>query len=208
MLVLYAVYFRTNPAMERYITHLIPFLLIPGGFGVATVINLKKHNFPYARVIIALFTGALFFQGISTWIGIRGWGDKSWFQISYDERAAEMTRNRIKSKDTLLLASFPEPYYYVSRLSTHSITDTPPHVYIPDSLNTKEIIISEDMGMRDIFPTFTKFLDKNMQDRKVDSFYVHLPYHYADYSRKGDKEVILYKTTVKELKERIKSIKE
>ena len=207
IVMLYSVYFRTNPAMERYITHLIPFLLIPAGYGLAEVISMGSSSYRFAKTVIILMALALLFQGLTTWMGIHEWGDKSWFSISYDERAALLTSKRIVMRDSLLLASFPEPYYYVSSLSTHSITDTYPYVYIPDALNDKEIVISEDMGMRDIFPTFTSFLTTHMQDRRLDTFYVHLPYHYAAYSREETHPVTLYKTTVGELKERIQNSK-
>jgi len=71
-------------------------------------------------------------------------------------------------------------------------------------LNMKELVISNDMGMHDQFPHFSHFLQTHMSSFKIASFRVQKPYHFGAYSRKEIYPVVLYKTTVLELKKQIR----
>ena len=204
ILLLFTVYYRTNPGMERYLTHLIPFILLPAGYGLVQMYTKILNKTVVARLALLILIFLISLQIYITYQGIRNWGDKTWYQESYDEKVAVRTSQLIHSKNALLLVSFPEPYFYYSRLSTYSITDTYPYIYIPNTLNMKELVISNDMGMHDQFPHFSHFLQTHMSSFKIASFRVQKPYHFGAYSRKEIYPVVLYKTTVLELKKQIR----
>lgn len=127
----------------------------------------------------------------------------TWFRESYEEKAAKIIREKIKNKDSLILVSFPESYYYHTKFSTHSITDYYPYVYIDESLNNFEITLILDMGMRDVFPNFTRLVEEKFTGLKIDEFWVGEVYHFADRIEPETKPVEVYNLTVKELKAKI-----
>lgn len=204
LVILLGVYVRVNPAMERYMTHLIPFLLIPASYGLSEVFRLLPGRSVLVRiVVIVCFSALLMLQGFMTFQGLRTRGDRSWFRVSYDEKAAALTSGYLHDPDTLLLASFPEPYYLVSRHSTYSLIDSYPFIYIPDSLNNRPILVSDDIGMLDLFPHFSQLLHRQLSSRVIATFPVNEVYHYREYTREEDIPVTLYLTTVGELKKKI-----
>jgi hypothetical protein len=219
-LVLGLQYHRVNPTMERYWTHLIPFFLIPASYGLVQIVAFvkktpvilsKSEESPSMRSLITFkMTSVLLLIGLLTvWQtsvtsqGFRNRGDRSWYRMSYEEKAARMVASQINNKQTLLIASFPEPYYFFTNISTHSIADSPPYIYIPDALNDRNVIIIQDMGMYDIFPRFSKFLTENMQDYRQNSFSVNEYYHYGIRSEKERFPITIYQTTLGEIKKSI-----
>src|SRR5262249_54375056 len=137
LLLLGITYYHINPEMERYMTHLIPLLLIPGSYGIYFASS-KVLRHPGKRSASRIFSGfwtsqndsvsvsvrnfdkqvyttvlSLFivFQLIFTARGLRNLNDPSWFRPSYEEKAALLVGNKLSDKP-MLIASFPEPYYY------------------------------------------------------------------------------------------------
>ena len=197
-------YYRVNPYAQRYWTHLLPFLIIPASFGLSHTLSwlqkqkmLKRHAGGMMLILLVLT------QVVMTYGGVKNWQNGAWSRSSYEEKAGELVKERIHNPSTLILASFPESYYLLTGYSTHSISDTPPFIYLHESLDSEGIVIVQDMGMYDLFPTFSTFLDTSMQDKKRSSFRVNVLYRYADRSSPEKYPVTLYQTTVKELKERI-----
>ncbi|MDP3941943.1 MAG: glycosyltransferase family 39 protein [bacterium] len=196
------IYNRINPEMDRYMTHLIPFLLIPATYGLSRTIRKgNAYQFPFILLLIPLF----FIQGLLSYNGIKNWSDKSWFRISYEERAAKMMRRYIRSKNPILIVSFPEPYYFYTKATTQSVTDTYPFIYIDDSLNSSPAVIVSDMGMKDLFPHFATFLEKHISDRITTHFQIGERYHFANRSEIETSPTTVYETTIGELKKRIKN---
>jgi hypothetical protein len=193
------IYYKVNPEMERYMTHLIPFLLIPASYGLVQILKQKKHA--VSVMVIILLT----LQTVFTYQGLRTSQDASWFRISYEEKAAEKIKQYIaQEQDPLLIVSLPEPYYYHLQVSTHSITNEYPYIYIDETLDNQIVFLVSDMPMHEIFPTFSNFIANNLQKYKLTEFWVQENYHYIDTTYKEKYPVILYKMTLKELKNKIK----
>lgn len=190
------IYHRINPEMERYLTHLLPFLLIPAGFGIWGM----KHLQLFRVLCIVL----VILQVIISAQGLRYLNDASWYRTSYEQKVADKLKPLVKDSKTLLLVSTPEPYYYTLKNSTHSIADTPPYVYISDTLDDRTIIIIQDMAMHDIFPNFTTFLEENLQKYKKTTFTVNENYHSANRSEREKFPTVIYEMKLGELKSLIR----
>jgi len=207
LILLTIIYYRVNPDMDRYITHLIPFLLIPASYGLTQVISFikSKRNFRAMSVLTILLLVTMF-QTIKTYSGMRYDQNPSWYHISYEEKAAIMIRHYVRNDKPLLVVSLPEPYFYINNLSTQSITDTPPFIYIDNSLNHEQILLVVDMGMYEIFPNFTKFATNNLQQYKIVQFFVHEKYHYSYKIYDEIHPVSIYKLTVQQLKTSVSAL--
>lgn len=193
------IYYKVNPEMDRYMTHLIPFFLIPASYGLAHVLKTKKI-FLFVIVIILLLL-----QGVLTFHGLRLSQDSSWFRIAYEEKAAKILKKYLPNQqDTLIIVALAEPYYYNLQTSTHSITNTYPYIYLDDSLNKQTVFLVLDMPMHEIFPNFSHFVTNNLQTYKVTEFWVQEKYHYIHTIYQEKYPVVLYKMTVGELKNKIK----
>lgn len=200
------VYYRINPAMERYGTHLIPFLLIAASFGLADTIK-RTRTFGITGAIVIVGGIALTgFQLATTVRGFRDWGDGAYVRASYEEKATKEVANRLQAKDTLLIVSFPEPYFYFTGASTQSVANSPPYIYIDNVPDERQVLIVDDMGMRDLFPRFSAFLRDSMQEAKRDEFFVGERYQYAFHAASEDTPVILYQTTLGRLNNKISSL--
>ncbi len=244
-LLLGPIYYRINSEMERYWTHLIPFFIIPAGYGldflvrdvlkqfsrhksqilnpksqtnknnqnknVQNVLSLKNLTFRSLfriwnlelRISNVTIVVLLFFlianQILTTYNGFRMWGDRSWYSVSYEEKAAKKVAEKITEKPTLLIASFPEPYYYFTRIPTQSIADTYPYIFMEDLPKDAQIIIIQDMGMYDLFPRFSSFLTKKLSKFRDSSFKIDAIYHYSFRAKKEENPIILYKIRFKDL---------
>jgi hypothetical protein len=193
------VYYKVNPEMERYLTHLIPFLLIPASYGFVEILRQKK---PAITVIII---SLLILQAINTYQGLRPSQASSWFRISYEEKAAQKIKPYLpQEQDLLLIVSLPEPYYYHLGVSTHSISNEYPYIYIDEALDKQTVFLVLDMPMYEIFPKFSTFITNNLQEYKLTEFWVQENYHYIDTTYKEKSPVTVYKMTLKELKNKIK----
>lgn len=206
-LVLVPIYYQINPEMQRYWTHLVPFFLIAAGYGFYTlVLNLKAKVkwFIKLLMILLVFIFPLFQIYLTAW-GIKPWHGASWTRESYEEKAAKIISSKIDPHtDPIIIASLPEPYYIFTGKVTHSINDNPPYLYINESLDGKDAYVISDMGMVDIFPNFAKFIDANINQYKVDEFWVNEDYHYSIRTEKEKRPVKVYRIKLSELKSIIK----
>ncbi len=194
------IYHQINPDMERYFTHLIPFLLIPASFGLlyffkTAFVNQTKS---IRYLFFALLSFLIFYQIVVTARGLRYLNDPSWYSPSYEDTAAHLVKKYI-SGHPLLITSHPEPYYYFTGLDTQSIADTPPFLYLPPVSYNQQIVIIEDMGMHADFPRFTSVLYKRLQKYKYDSFRVDEGYHESKLFLPENSPVVLYKISFGEL---------
>jgi hypothetical protein len=228
-LLLGPIYYRINPEMERYWTHLIPFFIIPAGYGLYNIIvfvqntqktqlfrGIRKSEHLTIRntdllsflsipklnrfLLLPLLIVLIANQIMITYNGFRFWGDRSWYSVSYEEEAARKVAEKISNKPTLLIASFPEPYYYFTRIPTQSIADRYPYIFIEDTPDDAQLIIIQDMGMHDLFPRFSSFLTKKLYRYQDSSFKIDKIYHYSFSSKKEENPIILYKIRFEELR--------
>ena len=199
---LFVIYHRVNPDMERYMTHLIPFLLIPASYGLITVVKTIKNRYKTKLLIRSILLIPLillvFLQILLTASGMKYSQDSSWYRTSYEDRSASLVKKYLHGKSQLLIASYPEPYYYALQVPTQSISDTYPYLFLDAVSQDQQLIIIEDMGMHDDFPNFTTFLNKNLQKNKIAIFRVDENFHYVDRVEKEIYPVVIYKITYKE----------
>ena len=59
----------------------------------------------------------------------------------------------------------------------------------------------QDMGMRDIFPSFSQLIDKKLADFLIDEYIVGENYRFGSYVKPEDKPTRVFKLTLKELKD-------
>jgi|GEM_PF-3269228 len=244
------IYHRINPGMERYMTHLIPFLLIPAAYGIVTTYRINYSVISRSKMTRDLMGISLPLSGIEmtklvvfvllvilqitiSYQGLHISQDPSWFRISYEEKAAQMvgkfltqnchtefisasSKNQQKipkqvrddnNCNVLLIVSLPEPYFYNLHMSTQSVADTPPFIYIDNVKDDQKILIVEDMGMHAVFPNFTKFLESHLKSFEEKRFFVHENFHVTDTVLKEKYPVVLYEITLGELKTKIKNNK-
>jgi hypothetical protein len=62
------------------------------------------------------------------------------------------------------------------------------------------------MGMRTVFPTFSKFIDEKLSSYKIGEFWVGENYHYLNFSKKETHPISVYKLSLSKLKDVIKNI--
>ncbi len=218
------IYHRINPDMERYMTHLIPFLLIPSSLGLGIVIkkfSTKLHNTYYILLTTFLL---IILQLFTTYQGLRYLHDNSWYRISYEEKSARLfslspdsigvseveglgkTQPALKlwpASNTILIASLPEAYYYDLNIPTQSINDNYPFIYMENVKDNPTLIIIVDMPMREIFPIFTRFVTRNLQKYKTGEYYVHELYHSTNIVEKEKYPVSIYNISFRELREKL-----
>jgi hypothetical protein len=186
-------YYQVNPLMQRYWTNVIPFMLILVG---ASAIYAKKLP-KFALAMLVIFTA---WQSWLTLGGIRDWHGGIWQQQGYEESSAKSLNQHLKPDD-LLIVSFPEPYYYFTRHSTHSINDNFPYVYVPDALDEREVVVVEDMGMRQVFPNFSRMAQEGLGEYKLTEYRTNTKYRYTTTVIEEQGPVIAYRLKLATLKE-------
>lgn len=193
-------YYQTNPAMQRYFIHLIPFILLPASYTLTKVFQWSRKSAPLTKYAVAgLFVVGLLWQGNTAYQGLHPQNDGLWFTVGYEAEAAELVTSHIPEQ-ALIIASFPEPYFLETKHSTQSIADVPPFIHIPDSLNDKTVIIIEDEGMRQIFPEFTKVLQNKAEKYKVREIPLPTAYRYGATIKNANEPIRLYDVKIGELK--------
>jgi hypothetical protein len=193
ILILLAGYYRVNPGMERYVTHLSPLLLVAGGYGILHFIKFK----PRAIVLLFIFLG-LSWQGMKTWDGLRGVDNGIWYKPGYEEISAKKLKSKTGNTD-MLITSTPEPYYLLAGSPTQSIADSFPYIYA-NLPKQEKITIVEDENMRRIFPNFSNFVQKNLNPYKVNEYWVNAPVRYTTYIAPEQKPVTVYQINAQKLK--------
>jgi hypothetical protein len=191
------IYYHVNPAMDRYYTHLLPFLLIPASYGLVSVLKTKHPIAVISFLVIA------FIQIMTTYQGLKPSQDTSWYRTSYEEKAAQKVRPYITNENQLLIVSQPEPYSYITHASIHSVTNSPPFVYLNDEYINQKVIVVLDMGMYEIFPSFADLITSKLQNHKIAEFWIKEKYHYTNNIYEEKYPVKIYKLTLRELKQKI-----
>jgi 4-amino-4-deoxy-L-arabinose transferase-like glycosyltransferase len=210
LIILGAVYYHINPNMDRYITHLLPIMLVAAGYGILRLVDFKT-----SRLMVAVFGLFLCLQIIKTWQGLHHIDRGIWFKQGYEEKSAKTLNSKLNtSKDLalgcsarrprgteqavqngtgcLLIASMPEPYYLFTGIPTQSIADTPPYIFAKLPAQTKLVII-DDQGMQAIFPRFASFIQKNLSQYQTAQYPVGEPLRYTTSIIQEQQPVKIYK---------------
>lgn len=194
------IYYQVNPLMQRYWTHLLPFLLLPASIGLRQLISLAGKT-PVGVGYAGLFL-LLWYQGVQTFTGIQQWKQGAYLRISYEEKAAQILKSSLAPTD-LLVVSLPEPYYFFTRLPTQSIADVYPFLFAEDIAPEQSVVIVQDAGMRYHFPSFSTFLDREMQTVKQHQFWVGEAYAVQERFEPETIPIVIYTTTWGELKNKL-----
>lgn len=200
------IYCRSNVNIARYGSHLIPFLLIPASYASSESLKtfrLKKQNFRITVFILILIISV---QATISFRGLKYRDAGLWFTPGYEEESARKISSAVTDKKTILLVSFPEPYYYFSGLSTYSLSDKYPFIYLSNELNSDPLFIVSDMGMHDLFPNFSSFLSVKMGNYKLKQLNTGSIYRYADRKLPEKYPVEIYLMKVGDLKKILKQI--
>jgi hypothetical protein len=138
-------------------------------------------------------------QMLMSYQGLHNRDDGVWFLEGYEEVAAKNARPYI-GKDSLVIASFPEPYHFFTRAGTHSLAADPPFIYIDKQLDGRTVTVIDDMGMRQLFPQFSNLLEREFEAHKVAEFRTGVPYRYAADVMEETETVKVYKLKLSELR--------
>jgi hypothetical protein len=198
-----SIYHHINSDMERYLTHVIPFLLIPASFGFARLLQTLRQTQGKTQrsamtVVLLLLIG---WQSVATFQGLGSLGNPSWFRTSYEEKSALMLKKYLqKDEHVLLLTSLPEPYYFFTDESTQSLTDVPPYIYLPKTFDEQRVLIVEDMGMHVYFPTFSTVLSTKFAKYTKATYRVQEQFHYENTTFPEKYPVTLYEIKLSDLR--------
>ncbi|MGH7204357.1 MAG: glycosyltransferase family 39 protein [Candidatus Levyibacteriota bacterium] len=199
------IYAIVNPAMERYMTHLLPFFIIPASYGLLkTCMFIRDRRLALRLCGIGFIFILVVYQIMMTYQGLRSLNDPSWFAVSYEEQSAKMLKKYLQSGD-LLVVSMPEPYYFFTGASTVSVADAKPYLYVPSTLDHETVVVVDDIGMRTYFPEFSTLLQKSLKEYKFVSYPIAEQFHYSDKDRKDSKMVIVYRLKLGTLRHKIAS---
>ncbi len=202
LLLLEFMYYQTNPGIQRYVIHLLPFLLLTASYAVHELSQMSRAFVRYG--FIALFTLGCLWQGYFTYQGLHNRDNGVWFISGYEDATAQAVLPYVRSDD-ILITSFPEPYYLTTGISTQSVSDIAPFVYIPESEDTKDVLIVEDAGMHTVFPRFSSLIHLQLLKYKFKELPISSAiFRYGDDITSTNDPIILYRMTLAELKSVIK----
>ncbi|MBW3538342.1 glycosyltransferase family 39 protein [Candidatus Parcubacteria bacterium] len=199
-----ATYYQVNPEMQRYWTHLIPFMVIPASFGLHQTVKWTTSAWQQRRGLPLAYAAAAALllvpvQAHASYRGIKSWHGGLWQQPGYEEVAARAVGEAAPS-DVLLIVSFPEPYYLFSGRPTHSLADAYPFIYIDGVPDSQPVLVVQDMGMRDQFPRFSEVLDRHLQEFQTGQLHTGSHYRYQARIEPEEQPVRLYQLPLGELR--------
>jgi hypothetical protein len=192
-------YYQINPAIQRYFIHLIPFLLVPASYGAFSIIK-RVRNLSLLPKIASVGVGfaLVVVQADISFAGLHNKDNGLWFEPGYEAQAALITRDLVPN-DAMLVVSQPEPYFLIHHLPTQSIVDTPPYLYLRNTLPTKKIVVIDDEGMRYLFPKFHTFLTDHLARYKMHELSLAAPFRYAGSISDPTEGISVYQLSLQEL---------
>jgi len=184
-------YIRTNPTMDRYWTHLLPFLVAPAAYALAALWR--------RRVAAIVITLTATIQIITSFAGLRTEPGNPWFRPGYEALAAQHV-NAVIPPGALLIVAQPEPYYFLTGHPVQSISDQPPFLHTLSVAPDRPIYIIEDQAMRQIFPHFSNFLYENLQDHQIRQLEIGTDFRYITQIAPEDKALTIYRVSQSEIR--------
>lgn len=219
------IYYRTNPLQQRYSTHLMPIFLIGASYAflsswskaigsrnfiysgilsVALALSRMTRRDLHTRSVILLFFVVVLIalQIRMTFYGFKKWSNGDWNKPSYEEEAA-VRLNEFLDNGDVLIAAMPEAYYYFTGHTIQGVSSQPPFYHAENLADDTNLIIVNDMAMRDIHPDFSAFLESQLQDYKFAEFDVAGRYQYLTHTL-DNSAIVLYKISQGKLHEELK----
>jgi hypothetical protein len=199
-----AVYYRINPGMERYLTHLLPFLIIPAALAGECMVRkyIKFSQSQFSRALMLLLITLFGLQTSMTYLGLHDRNDGIWFLPGYEQLSAQQLNMTIDN-NALILTAMPEPYNFFTSNSTYSIAADYPYIYIEDYLNNREIYVINDHSMQQYFPAFSVFIESSLQNYLFSQYAVNTPFRFRDQITTDVSGVKVYKIKLIELRARL-----
>lgn len=155
LFVLGSSYLLLNPTVLRYSTHLLPFILIPASYGAWEIISRSVTKNKWHALLIGAFALVqiyISYLGTSIWVGDQ-------LKITgYKEEVAVKLMEHADLEDKLLLVSTPESFYYHTKATVQSVSNTSPYIFLNTTPANTNLVLVEDAGMRVYFPAFVSAL--------------------------------------------------
>ncbi len=196
------VYFKINPLQQRYHTHLLPMLIVSATYSLIYLNNYVSKNRNLKYLFYILVTIGVIYQVSLSRLGFSNWNSGDWKQKSYEEVSAT-TLNKYLTSNEFIFAAMPEPYYYFTNHATRSISEGSPYLYLKELEDERDIVIVNDMAMRDIFPDFSKFVGDNLTKYKLAQYLTNINYRYKFYAKSEEYPVVVYRLKLKDLKNKL-----
>jgi hypothetical protein len=189
-LLMLIVYYNLNPKMIRYSTHTLPFLLIPGGYFLSMMSGKK---------IIGTFIFLAFLQLTNSFVGIKNWNMGDWTKPTYEETSARQLAPYLR-EGQVIVAAFPEPYYFFTGKTVVGVTNETPFADFESIDDQTEIIVVNDLAMKNLFPAFYDLVEKQLDDYKIGQFFTNRNYRYKTGVSKEKMPVFIYRIKLWDLK--------
>jgi hypothetical protein len=197
--VLAAVYFRVNPTMARYGAHLLPILIIPATYCLLTIWDHRRLR----RIAIAPAAALALYQAITSYHGLHAAAPDLWFTQGYEQAAARRAAPGI-TKNTVIFAAVPEPYYLATHQPTQSFTTGAPYIFAPGLSPDTQVTVIVDQALKDIFPQVYDRLKDVPGATSFTAFIITEPWRYRTNVTEHPEPVILYQTTLSKLQASLK----
>lgn len=202
-IVLLFAYMTINQYMERYFTHVMPFLLLSAAYAsvglrdyIVRLPSKKKIMIAYALVVAAFAV-----QIMITYKGLHTYANNIWFTVGYEQHSAQKLKPYLR-QDDMLIASLPEAYYFESRQPTRSLYAEFPFLEqnVPDG---QSLVIVNDMGMQQVFPDFYNAVERLPKEYCIGEYKVGVPYRYAADVRPEQGRVYIYRISAHKLRAQV-----
>jgi 4-amino-4-deoxy-L-arabinose transferase-like glycosyltransferase len=188
-----AIYYASNPTMDRYLAHLLPLLAVPAAYAVLRIIVL-----PYRFTATGLVIAGAIAQIVITWTGLHHTDGGVWFQAGYEQTAANQVAPLVTSQD-LILSATPEPYRLETTAAVQGIpaAGAGPLTIAPPAGRT--VILVDDASLRQTNPGFATAISQRLRPYLIQTFPNTTPYRYVTSIELGNKPVMVYKLALTQL---------
>lgn len=201
IIVLAAAYFRVNPTMARYGTHLLPLLIVPASYLILETWDLRRRAIRAGALTI--IAALALNQSFLTFAGLRSDQAGIWFKPGYEQTAALLAAPYI-SPDAVIFTAFPEPYFLATANSTQSFTDNSPWIYAPGLAENTPVVVVVDQSLKALYPEIYSRLTSAPPSSAVAIIEVSDPFRYITQTTLKPIPVTLYTTTLGGLQSALK----
>lgn len=202
---LLVLYFQVETWESRYLIHLMPFLVMAASFGfmrsIYFFVEVYRKNSKWAKAsvsIILIFVTMIFWP---YFLRVISPSSNKHLKTSYVREVARKASVSLSkySKNDIVIAALPWPYYFHLRFSTWGIDESQTNKalkYLPDD---GHFLLISDLAMRYHFPRVAKKAKINYKEYIITKFSVGIPYQYAYFSVPEEHEVLIYRLSKDQL---------
>lgn len=195
VLVLVGLYYQVASWETRYLTHLLPFIVLPAAYGLAYLADGLRVALPERRSMLAYAAASVLL--ILSAFSVRDSLTPSkgiFLKTSYHREVSRLARPTLSAyhEDSVLLAVLSWPYYFHLRLSSWSIDVEEPGRMLSVLPNEGKFLIVSDAPLRQYLPSLAGDLAKSKSAKRVVGFSVSTPYQSPGDGVSADKMVSVY----------------